>query len=106
VEIALQDRILIPQPPFSAAIDPTVQHWVTGFMAVAMGLALLYALIHWRSSGKPTFLMLFLGGGAMMAFGPAGFPSTIPGWHFRPTAVRCLYGFACATSSISESVLA
>jgi hypothetical protein len=69
-EIALQDRVLIPQPPFSTAIDPTVQYWVTSFMAVAMLLALIYALIHWRQSGRPTFLMLFLGGGAMMAFEP------------------------------------
>ncbi len=31
----MPDRVLIPQPPFSSAIDPTVQWWVTGFMAVA-----------------------------------------------------------------------
>ncbi len=66
----MSDRILIPQPPFSAAIDPTVQYWVTSFMAVAMVLALLYALIQWRQSRRPTFLLLFVGGGAMMALEP------------------------------------
>lgn len=64
------ERILIPQPPFDSAIDPTVQLWVTGFMAVAAVSALLYSLIHWRQSGKPTFLLLFAGGGAMMLFEP------------------------------------
>ena len=66
----MPDRVLIPQPPFATAIDPTVQSWVTGFMALATVLALIYSLLHWRNSGKPTFLMLFLGGGAMMAFEP------------------------------------
>ncbi len=66
----MPDRVLIPQPPFSSAIDPTVQWWVTGFMAVATLLALAYSLVHWKRSGKPTFLLLFLGGGAMMAFEP------------------------------------
>ena len=66
----MNSRILIPQPPFDSAIDPTVQAWVTGFMAVVAGLALVYALMDWRRSGKPTFLMLYLGGGAMMAFEP------------------------------------
>lgn len=68
--LPVQERILIPQPPFESAIDPTVQFWVTGFMGAAALIALIYALVHWRRSGKPTFLLLFLGGGAMMAFEP------------------------------------
>lgn len=66
----MQARILIPQPPFDSAIDPTVQLWVTSFMAVMAVIAFVYALMHWRRSGRPTFLLLFLGGGAMMAFEP------------------------------------
>ena len=66
----VQEHVLIPQPPFDSVLDPTVQLWVTGFMAAMAAIALVYALIHWRSSGKPTFLLLFLGGGAMMLFEP------------------------------------
>jgi hypothetical protein len=61
---------LIPQPPFDAAIDPDVQRWVTGCVAAAAFAALIAAVVHWRRSGKPTFLLLFLGGGAMMALEP------------------------------------
>ncbi len=66
----MQARILIPQPPFESTIDSKVQLYVTGFMAAAAVIALIYSLIHWRQSGKPTFLLLFAGGGAMMAFEP------------------------------------
>lgn len=66
----MHDRILIPQPPFDAAIDPAVNLWNTGIMGVAALIAFAYALLHWRRSGKPTFLLLYLSGGAMMAFEP------------------------------------
>ena len=66
----MPQRILIPQPPFASAIDPTLQFWVTAAMAAAMLVALCYSLLQWRTSGRPTFLLLFLGGGAMMAFEP------------------------------------
>jgi hypothetical protein len=66
----MEHHPLTPQPPFDSAIDPTVQSWVTGFMAAAAVIALVYALVDWRRSGKPTFLLLYLGGGAMMAFEP------------------------------------
>src|SRR5215213_3608680 len=66
----MSERALIPQPPFEAAIDPAVQFWATSFMALMAGGALLYALYQWRRSGKPTFLLLYLSGGAMMAFEP------------------------------------
>jgi len=61
---------MIPQPPIGAVIDPTLQFWVTAPFALATIGALVYALLHWRSSGKPTFLLLFVSGGAMMAFEP------------------------------------
>ncbi|WP_428313012.1 hypothetical protein [Hydrocarboniphaga sp.] len=66
----MQARAMIPQPPFEAVIDPVVQTWVTGCMALAALIALFYGLIYWARSGKPTFLLLFLGGGAMMVFEP------------------------------------
>lgn len=61
---------MIPQPPFSAAIDPELQFWVTGLVAIASFAAIIYAFSDWRRSGKPTFLLLFVSGGAMMAFEP------------------------------------
>jgi hypothetical protein len=66
----MQPTTLIPQPPFSAVMDPALQLWVTSLVAAATLAALIYALIHWRRSGKPTFLLLFLSGGAMMTFEP------------------------------------
>jgi hypothetical protein len=66
----MRERILLPQPPFETAVDPTVQIWVTGLIALAAIAALAYALIDWRRSGKPIFLLLFFGGGAMMIIEP------------------------------------
>jgi hypothetical protein len=66
----MQPTSLIPQPPFGAVMDPTLQFWVTSVVAAATLSALIYAIIHWRSSGKPTFLLLFLSGGAMMIVEP------------------------------------
>lgn len=60
----------IPQPPIDSVIDPAVQYWVTGFMAACAVITLIYSLLHWRRSGKPTFLLLFIAGGAMMLMEP------------------------------------
>ena len=76
----MESRTLIPQPPFDSTIDPTVQFWVTAFMAAAAVAALIYSLIHWRRSGKPTFLLLFMAGGVMMLLEPM--VDTVGGcWH-------------------------
>ena len=66
----MQPRPLIPQPPFDSVIDPTTQRWVTGCVFAVALIALAYSLVQWRRSGKPVFLLLFCGGGAMMAFEP------------------------------------
>jgi hypothetical protein len=54
VAIELGDTLsyqpLIPYPPIDSAIDPIVNQWNTGIMAVAAGAALIYSLLHWRRS--------------------------------------------------------
>jgi hypothetical protein len=62
--------MLLPDAPLHSAIDPTTQTAVTSVMGALAGLALLFALGHWRRTGRPTFLLLFVAGGAMMLFEP------------------------------------
>ncbi len=64
----MQRPTLLPLPPLDSAINPTVQLWVTGFMAVVTVLGVLYGLYSWSRSGRPSFLMLFVAGGMMMLF--------------------------------------
>jgi hypothetical protein len=61
---------LIPPAPVDSRISDTVDTNVNTVMFVLAGLALAYALIYWRRTGRPTFLLLFLAGGAMMVLEP------------------------------------
>jgi hypothetical protein len=70
----------VPVPPVGALIDPALDHVVTTVMAVLVGVALLFSLFYWRRTGRPTFLVLFAAGGAMMLLEP--FVDTVGGcWH-------------------------
>jgi len=61
---------LIPYPPTDAAIEPLVNYWNTGIMAIAAAAAFIYSLVHWSRSRRPTFLLLYISGGAMMLIEP------------------------------------
>lgn len=71
---------LVPQPPVDAVISHTVDRNVTTVMATLAAVALLFSLYYWRRTGRPTFLVLFAAGGAMMLLEP--FVDTVGGcWH-------------------------
>jgi hypothetical protein len=70
----------LPTPPVDAAIPASVDTVVTGVMVLLTGGALMFALVHWLRTRRPTFLVLFLAGGAMMLLEP--FVDTVGGcWH-------------------------
>jgi hypothetical protein len=62
---------LLPRAPIHSAIDPTTQKWVTGVMAAFALGTLAFSVVDWARSRKPTFLLLFLAGGSMLAMEPA-----------------------------------
>jgi hypothetical protein len=66
----MQDTWLLPRPPLDASIGSQVQFWDIAFMGTMAALALLFALFDWVRSGRPMFLLLFIGGGAMMLLEP------------------------------------
>jgi hypothetical protein len=80
----IQNSVLLPQPPFGALVDPAVEFWVTTANIIAGFLGTAYAVYDWRRSGKPTFLLLLLGGAAMTSIEP--FIDTVGGCWFPPTA--------------------
>jgi hypothetical protein len=80
----MHDQMLLPQPPLTATVDPSVQLWVTGITALVAALGLAYTFVDWRRSGKPTFLLLFLSGGLMMVIEPM--IDTVGGCWFPATA--------------------
>jgi hypothetical protein len=59
--------MVLPKIPLNSAITPSTQTAVTATMAAFAVGALIYSLYHWRRTGKPVFLMMFIAGGAMMA---------------------------------------
>jgi hypothetical protein len=60
----------LPLAPIHTSIDETVQTNVTVVMGVIAVATLIFSLYHWRRTGKPTFLVLFVAGGLMMLFEP------------------------------------
>lgn len=61
---------VLPQPPIDSTVSSAVEATVITVMATLVVAALVFALVHWRASGPPTVLMLFLAGGAMMVLEP------------------------------------
>jgi hypothetical protein len=61
---------LVPAAPVDSVISDTVDRNVNIVMLTLAGLALAYSLVSWRRTGRPTFLLLFLAGGAMMVMEP------------------------------------
>jgi hypothetical protein len=59
-----------PTPPVHSVISDTVDRNVNIVMFTLAGLALVWSLISWRRSGRPTFLLLFVAGGCMMVMEP------------------------------------
>ena len=66
----MPDQTLLPPPPFAAAVSAPVELVVTVLFAAFALAALVYALIDWRRSGKPSFLLMFISGGAMFIVEP------------------------------------
>lgn len=66
----MRDSGQLPTPPLHATVGHGAQTGVTIVWAVLAVLTLLFALRHWRTSGRPTFLLLFLAGGLMVFFEP------------------------------------
>jgi len=60
----------IPAAPVDSLISDTVDRNVNIVMFALAGVALVWSLVYWRRTGRPTFLLLFLGGGAMMVLEP------------------------------------
>lgn len=61
---------LLPPPPFAAAVSYPVELTVTLLFAATALAALVYAVMDWRRSGKPSFLLMFIAGGAMFIVEP------------------------------------
>jgi hypothetical protein len=71
---------MLPAPPVDAIVSGTVEVAVTTVMASLTIAALVFALVYWWRTGRPTVLMLFLAGGAMMLLEP--FVDVVGGcWH-------------------------
>ncbi len=62
--------MLTPQPPLGMLVDPTVDQRINLIVGGFALLALVFALVHWARSKRPTVLMLFLAGGCMAVFEP------------------------------------
>ena len=60
----------LPLAPINTAIDASVQRNVTIVMGVIAAATLIFALVWWARTGRPTFLLLFIAGGLMMLFEP------------------------------------
>jgi hypothetical protein len=56
--------------PIHSAITPSTQTVVTIVMAAFAVATLIFSLVRWRRTGEPTFLLLFLAGGCMLAMEP------------------------------------
>jgi hypothetical protein len=66
----MPDQNLLPSPPFSAAVSYQAELTVTMLFAAIALAALVYSLVDWRRSGKPSFLLMFVAGGAMFIVEP------------------------------------
>lgn len=60
----------VPVPPYDATVSDTVETVVTTVMASLATAALVFALVYWWRTGRPTILALFFAGGAMMLLEP------------------------------------
>jgi hypothetical protein len=60
----------VPVPPYDATVSDTVEATVTTVMASLAAAALVFALVYWWRTGRPTILALFFAGGAMMLLEP------------------------------------
>jgi hypothetical protein len=70
----------VPVPPYDATVSDTVETTVTTVMASLAAAALVFALVYWWRTGRPTILALFFAGGAMMLLEP--FVDVVGGcWH-------------------------
>lgn len=70
----------LPVPPYDATVSGTVETVVTTVMASLATAALVFALVYWWRTGRPTILALFVAGGAMMLLEP--FVDVVGGcWH-------------------------
>ena len=70
----------VPTPPYEATVSDAVQTTVTTVMAGLAISALAFALVYWWRTGRPTILVLFFAGGAMMLLEP--FVDVVGGcWH-------------------------
>lgn len=61
---------MAPLPPVEMMVNVVAEGWALKVMAVLLGVAFLFALDHWRRSGRPVALMLFIAGGCMMIMEP------------------------------------
>jgi hypothetical protein len=54
--------LAIAEPPWDMAIPATVQTVITSILAVVVAGFVVAALLDWRRSGRPTFLLVLIGG--------------------------------------------
>lgn len=62
--------MLTPQPPLDMLVDPTVDLRINLIVGSFALIALIFSLVHWAKSKRPTVLMLFFAGGSMAVFEP------------------------------------
>lgn len=60
----------LPPVPLDAVAGHSSELGVTLFMGAMAALTLVFALVHWRRTGRPIFLLLFCVGGLMVFFEP------------------------------------
>lgn len=83
--------MLVPQPPLDMMVDKQAELWITLSLGAIAFAALLYSLWHWRRSGRPVFLLLYIAGGAMMVFEPL--VDTVGGCWFPTNSWTAFHGY-------------
>jgi hypothetical protein len=62
--------MLTPQPPLHMVVDKTAELGITWTLAGIVAIALGFAVIDWRRTGRPLVVLLMVAGGAIMIFEP------------------------------------
>ena len=81
----------LPPAPVNSTIGDDTDLVVTIVMGAFAAAALIFSLVYWARTGRPTFLVLFLAGGTMMAFEPL--VDTVGAVWFQEDATRAFVAY-------------
>lgn len=57
------DKFMLPVPPVSAVAPTSFSYWCTLTYSLISIVALIFAFIYWRKSGKPILIVIIIAGG-------------------------------------------